>query len=656
MARTRSAGYGISSSRWFGSCLRLAAVGVLLGSSACGVKKTAENAGTGGVGAGGAGVGGAGTGGGAGATAMGGATGTPHKLVILHTNDIHSHLMGSSPERDYTPATINDDATHGGMARLATAIGGAKMAAAAAGTPVLLLDGGDFMMGTLFELMAQTEVPELVFMQALGYDATTIGNHELDWTPLGLAAILQAATKKGVTVPILSSNMKFSATDTGDDGLKALADAGVVRTKLVKTVGGLKVGFFGLLGSDAVTVTPQATPLTFEPIATAAARMVTELRDVDKVDLVIALSHSGIDSTGKGEDAMLAAAVPGIDIIISGHTHDKLAQPAKVGNTLIVTAGAYTNNLGQLEVTVTPGATPRVAMNKYTLLDIDDKLPGDVATQAGVDLYIAGLDAAALMPKGLGYKKVVAKSTVDLALPAFAEAPVGNLVTDAYKAIAGALQPTEPPALAVEANGQLRSNLLKGQTGEIWFSDLFRVLPIGIGPDQTPGFPLVTFYLNAKDLASGLELGGAPELVNDQYFLQVSGLKVEYDMTKGVFGRVSSLKLSKGGVDTALDLTDTTTCYKIVSTNYVAGLLGVVKSFTGGLLSVEAKDADCKTLIDPTTRFVDADPVMTGVQELKHWQALLKYVSSFPDTTTPADGIPDVPAAYGAVQGRITKK
>ncbi|HEX2658400.1 MAG TPA: bifunctional metallophosphatase/5'-nucleotidase [Polyangia bacterium] len=656
MARTESAGHGSCSSRWFGSCLRLVTVGLLLGASACGVKKTAENAGTGGAGTGGAGVGGAGTGGGGGATAMGGASGTPQKLVILHTNDIHSHLMGFSPESDYSPATANDDATIGGMARLATAIGTEKAKAMAAGTPVLLLDGGDFMMGSLFELMAQTEVPELVFMQKLGYDATTIGNHELDWTPTGLAAILQAAAKKNITLPILASNMKFSATETGDDALKALADGGALRTKLVKTVGTLKVGFFGLLGSDAVTVTPQAAPLTFDPIATAAARMVTELRDVDKVDLVIALSHSGIDSSGKGEDATLAAAVPGIDIIISGHTHDKLAQPVKVGNTLIVTAGAYTSNLGVLDVTVTPGAASKVAMNSYMLKDIDDKLPGDATTQEGVDLYIAGLNVGVLAPQMLGYKKVVANTMVDLALPAYAEAPVGNLVTDAYRNIAAALQPTDPPALAVEANGQLRSPISKGKTGDVWFADLFRVLPIGIGPNQVPGFPLVTFYLNAKDLQSGLELGAAPELVPDQYFLQISGLKVEYDMSKGVFGRVSSLKLSKNGVDTPLDLADTTTCYKIVSTNYVAGLLGVVKSFTKGLLEVNAKDADCKTLIDPTTRFIDADPAKADVQELKHWQALLKYVSSFPDTSTPADGIPDMPAVYGAVQGRITKK
>ena len=135
--------------------------------------------------------------------------------------------MGFAPEIDYTPASPNDDATRGGMARLAAAIGGAKASAAAAGTPVLLLDAGDFMMGTPFELLATVASPELAMMHALGYDATTIGNHELDWTPHGLAGILQAAVTNNVTFPILSSNMNFSATDPADDELAALASAGV---------------------------------------------------------------------------------------------------------------------------------------------------------------------------------------------------------------------------------------------------------------------------------------------------------------------------------------------------------------------------------------------------------------------------------------------
>jgi 5'-nucleotidase / UDP-sugar diphosphatase len=582
--------------------------------------------------------------------------GTPQKLMILHTNDIHSHLMGFAPEIDYTPASPNDDATLGGMARLAAAIGGARASAAADGTPVLLLDAGDFMMGTPFEFLATKASPELALMHALGYDATTIGNHELDWTPHGLAGILNAAVTNKVTFPILSSNMKFSGTDSGDDELAALVVAGVIQPKLIKMVGGLKVGLFGLLGANAAQVTPQAAPLTFEAIDVAAARMVKELRETDKVDLVVALSHSGIDHNGQGEDAALAAKVPGIDLIISGHTHETLAQPAQVGNTLIVTAGAYTAYLGELALTVTPSGTPGaspdvVAVDSYTLLNIDDMITGDPTTQTAVDAYIAGLDTS-LAASGLAYEAVVATTAADLPLPARGEAPVGNLVTDAYRTITGAVQPSDPPVIAVDANGALRAPIIEGKTGKIWFADLFRVTPLGIGPDQIPGYSLVTFYLNAKDIRSGLELGGAPEIVPNDFFLQVSGIKVAYDMTKPLFGRVSSLTLQTSAGDLPLDLNDTTTCYKVVTTNYVAGLLGAVQSLTENLLSVDAKDSDCLTLVDPTTRFVDADPTTAGVQELKHWQALLKYVTKFPDAD--GDGVPNIPVAYASPQGRIS--
>jgi 5'-nucleotidase / UDP-sugar diphosphatase len=590
----------------------------------------------------------------------GGDAGTPQKLLILHTNDIHSHLMGFAPEADYTPASPNDDTTQGGMARLASAIGAAKASAAASDTPVLLLDAGDFMMGTLFELLATQASPELSLMHALGYDATTIGNHELDWTPHGLAGILKAAVTNNAQFPILASNMHFAATDPADDELEALAGAGVIQPKLIKTVGGLKIGFFGLIGANAVQVTPQSKPLSFDPIDVAAERMVKELRETDKVDVVIALSHSGIDHNGHGEDEVLARKVPGIDVIISGHTHEALDQPAMIrnatGSTIIVTAGAYTAYLGELAWTVppsgTPGAPPPVTLDSYALRSIDDMIPGDPTTQGAVDAYIAGLDTS-LAPAGLAYKKVLASTAADLPLPARQEAPIGNLVTDAYRTIGAALQPSDPPVIAVDANGALRAPVLAGKTGKIWFADLFRVTPLGIGPDQIPGYSLVTFYLDAKDIRSGLELGAAPEVVPDEFFLQVSGLKVAYDMSKPLFGRVTSLKLVTPSGDQALDLNDTTTCYKVVTISYVAGLLGAVESQTSKLLKVQAKDKDCTTLVDPTTRFVDADPAKDGVQELKHWQAVLKYVSGLPDAN--GDGVPDVPAPYAAPQGRIVQ-
>jgi 5'-nucleotidase len=585
----------------------------------------------------------------------GGAAATPDKLLILHTNDLHSHLMGFGPEADYTPLTPNDDDTVGGVARLAAEIADARTRAAKKDEPVLLLDAGDFMMGSLFEFLATSATPELSFMQAAGYDATTLGNHEFDWTPTGLAGMLQAASANGVTVPIVASNMVLSDTDAGDDGLAALTQAGVIKNKLVKTVGGLKVGIFGLLGANAALVTPQAAPVTFEDIKLASARMVSELRDTDKVDLVIALSHSGISEDGTGEDAALASAVPGIDVIVSGHTHDYLTQPVQVGDTVIVTAGSYGRYLGELELSVTrssAGARPAVSIGDYTLKAIDDSIAGSTETQAAIDQYIGGIDQA-LASSDLAYDAVVAQTDGDLSLPDFAEAPVGNLVTDAYRATVAALEPDDPPVIAFDADGQLRAPIQAGTTGQVWLADLFRVVPLGIGPDTQPGFPLVTYYLNAADIMAGLQLSGAQNITEEpkDYFLQVSGLKLEVDPDAMFLSRVKKATLTVGKDEVVLDPTDTETCYKIVSTSYVAGLLGVVESVTGGLLSVTAKDADCKTLVDPTTRYVDADPGKKGTQELKQWQAVLGYVSMLPDSD--GDGVPNIPAAYTAPQGRI---
>src|SRR5262249_40806789 len=143
-----------------------------------------------------------------------------------------------------------------------------------------------------------------------------------------------------------------------------------------------------------------------------------------------------------------------------------------------------------------------------------------------------------------------------------------------------------------------------------------------------------------------LEIDAAPEIFGDDFFLQVSGLNVGYDPAAPAFSRITDVSLVTPAGTKALDPADTATCYKVVTTNFVAGLLGAVSAKTGGLLHVVAKDADCATPVDPTVRFVDADPATDGVQELKNWQALLGYVS----------GLGQIPAAYGAPQGRIAAR
>jgi len=578
---------------------------------------------------------------------------TTYNLTILHTNDLHSYMNSQGPILDYTPATTDDDGTVGGFARLAARI---KLERTAAGTdPVLLLDSGDFMMGTLFGILGPQDAAELTEMGKMGYDAITFGNHEFDFTPVNLAGTLQAATGKGFNVPIVSSNIQFSNTDSADDGVAAFQTSGLIVPKLVKTLpNGLKVGIFGLLGKDAVSVAPLAAPITFADQTATATAMVDELRNTDKVDLVILLSHSGSHPDGTGEDVTLAQTVPGIDVIISGHTHDAIPQPLHPAGTktLIVQSGSYGSNLGEMKLTYTKdGATPGVTLDSYQLIPLDDSVAGDSATQTRIDGYIADIDDT-IADTGSSYLGVVAATTFDVKDVQFQESPLGDLVTDAYLQTVQGIQTATggtPADFAIEAGGNIRTSILAGTTGQITFADMFRVVPLGVGSDQLPGYPLVTFYLNGVDIKHGLEVGALAQslLKNDDYFLQFSGLNFTFDSAGNPTDRVTSATINGNSVD----LTDTTTCYQVVATEYVASLLGLAGT-VNPLLTVTPKESDCTTVITNADWAAHEVSIPGGGPLLHQWMALQNFLSNVPDTT--GDGIPDVPAIYETTQGRIT--
>jgi 5'-nucleotidase len=576
---------------------------------------------------------------------------TPSKLIILHTNDLHSYLMGHDPEADYTPLRVSDDSTVGGFARLAAQV--ANERAAAGSTPVMLVDSGDFMMGTPFEVLGLSKAAELVEMAWMGYDAIDLGNHEFDWTPRGLAGIIAAARSGGFAVPLLGSNLRYDPTSPDDDDLQLLEYIGAIQRKVIRTLpNGLRVGIFGLLGKNAALVTPQAAPLTFADQATTAQALANELRNVDKVDLVVCLSHSGTDDRGQGEDADLARAVgtggnASIDIIISGHTHVALPSPVQVNNTWIVQTGAYGTNLGKIELEVGHQPNGQFSVSSYKLVPIDDSIAGDAVTQARVDGYITAVDR--LLPPPFSYRRVMANTAFDLPRPMFAESNLGDLVADAYLSLVSAVE--SPPDIAVESSGNIRSDVRMGKTGQIWFSDLFRLLPLGIGPDARPGYPLVSFYVTGKELKSGLELtAAAADLQNNDYFLQISeGATLTYASAAPLFNRVRSITLPGGTVD----LNDTTQCYKVVTTLYLGNLLGLVNRLTSGALSVTPKQADCMTAIrDMNTRIVKI-PSPAGAQEMKAWLSLMQFVSGFGPGTS---GTPQVPEAYRNPRGRIIRQ
>jgi 5'-nucleotidase/UDP-sugar diphosphatase len=581
-------------------------------------------------------------------------------LTILHTNDLHSHLEPQAPSADYSPLVINNDATVGGFARLAANIQAVRAAANPdGGEPILLLDSGDFMMDTLFQALGTSQAAELMEMQNLGYDAITLGNHEFDWTPAGLAGILNAAVNHNFTVPIVASNLVFSASDSSDDQLQAFQTAGVIVSKKVLTLSnGLKVGIFGMMGKEAATET-LAAPITFANQQATAQAAVDDLRNNDHVDLVIMLSHGGSHANNTGDDVDLVNGIPGkgipavngIDVIVSGHTHDALTAPLVDNHTVIVQAGAFGKYLGELKLTVTPAASQVANVDTYQLITNDDSTAGDSATQTRVDGYKSNINTL-FQPAGLTYDTVVATTSFDLPQIEVHESGLGDLVADAYRAVASAN--VSPPDggtvdVALEADGTVRAGIEKGTDGGISFADAYRVVPLGVGPDQVTGYPLVTFYVNGADVKSGLEVAAlAHDVTSDTFFFQIAGMSYTYDPNGPTFFRVSSATIGGNPVN----FSDTSHCYLVVTSEYTAALLGKVAGATGGILSVTPKKADCSTVITDFTPYIVkfANGPAAGT-ELHAWQALVGYMQSF---TKNADNVPVVPSVYQSAQGRIT--
>lgn len=578
------------------------------------------------------------------------------RVTILHTNDLHSHLQGVSPELDYSPLSVNDDATVGGWSRLAAAI--ATMRAQREGV-VLTLDAGDFLMGSAFHMVAREEALELNLLQAMGYDAVCLGNHEFDLMPGGLARILTTADARGGLPPVLHASAVFSAEDPGDDALQRVFAAGLVTPYRVIERGGLRFGLFGLLGADAAEVAPFASPVEFRPAVEVARELVKLLRDQEKVDVVICLSHSGLHpvDVDKSEDVLLAREVPGIDVIVSGHTHSRLEKPLVENGTIIAQAWEYGRQLGVLDLDVENG---KVSLVGWRAVALDDSIRGDPAIQSRIDSYKRIVDRRVFAQYGLAYDQVLAETAFDLE-GAEAENGLGNLVTDAIRWYVDRhdADPGDSGSrvtLAVESGGIIRDNLLKGSTGKLTTADLFRVLPLGIGLDDSMAYPLISIYMTGSEIRKALEIvASVHPLKGSDYFLQVSGARFRYNPRRVPFDRVNAVEI--GSDEEGWRPLDTSrrnpTLYRVIANYYNSAFLKLIGGFTFGILNIVPKDRDGRPIADLADARIDADKSQAGIQELKEWVGLLEYVRQLPDTD--GDGIPDIPARYAAPQGRIVR-
>ena len=531
------------------------------------------------------------------ALACGGSSNAPRKLVILHTNDEHSHLIGLGPEVDDFPVpAAPGSGVKGGASRRATVLKTERDAAAAASADSLTVSAGDNMMGTLTQIAATTISADYRVMKVLGYDLTTLGNHEFDYGPTGLALAIDAANAdvaglpKGLP-PIVASNIHFSGT-AGDSLLAAKYDAlNTDPTKpihgkyVITTPGGLKVGFIGIMGADAAAVAPAAAPVTFSlPTGTTAdnriaalAQIFTDLQPIvnslrrdDKVDLVVALSHGGADLAylDKSEDLAIAQNVSGLDVIVSGHSHSDF--PAMLvtnrydgRSVLVQQAGRFGDTVGRISLTVNGDRSVTFDLAGSKLIPVTDATaPADATINTIVGTTIGALEQQDLPGHSFSFLQYTLAEILGGTPPAatalgsyynfplvtlpfdvdnagkLQETELIDLSADAQLAAANQVAPTE---LAVEAAGVVRTPALrKGKTGKLGFADLFTAVPLGGSPPPngsgTPGYPLCRFGIYLVEVKAAFEVtAGYAYTGHDDLYVVPAGFRFKYDRSRPSF-------------------------------------------------------------------------------------------------------------------------
>jgi 5'-nucleotidase / UDP-sugar diphosphatase len=604
------------------------------------------------------------------------AQGGKKTFTILHTNDMHSAFIGLGPAADYTPFTLNDDRTRGGYARMAALIAKQRAARQVQG-PVLVLDAGDFSMGTAFGAAGRQTGGELQLMSRMGYDATTFGNHEFDLGPDGLGQSIGVAAKAGRIPKVVASNTDFSKNDATLADLQRLAKEGLVRRHVVIERGGVRFGVFGVLGKEAQLYTGGAGAARFSDAIETAKEIVAQLRQTEKVDVVICLSHGGVQKGkdgrySEGDDVAIARAVPGIDVVVGGHSHTELREATVInGRTPVVQTGKEGRNLGELVVAL-DGST--VTVESYRLYAVDDSVLGDRAIADEIATLKEDVTAAVFASRGYTIDQPLAVVPQDMPntfADIAASTPLANLVTDAFRAATKA-------DIGFNANGMMRAGFTRGKSGVQTVYDVFAVAPLGAGVvDSTAGSALVTAYFTGKELKHMLEffLVDSPAHPGE-YFPRTSGMRFRYDSSRPKFDVVTAIEL--GDLDRgyhAIDIAGSDPrLYSLTCSLYVGLILNAIPKYTKGVLPVVPKNksgqplaSKVEALEDPRNSTPDLLPpsgttdkasvateTRTGpAREIKEWQAIMDHLRRLP-VRKPGE-LPAIPVDARAAEVRAIK-
>ena len=427
--------------------------------------------------------------------APGGAHPRPRALTILYFNDIHGHLEPWKPDRNEGPAI-------GGIARMAALAERIRRENRAAGRATVLLVAGDVLQGTPMSAVFQGEADVEAFNR-MRVDAMALGNHEFDFGQANIERMGRQAR-----FPLLGANIYR-------DDHRPFARASVV----LEPAPGLRVGVLGLTTVETPTTTfpTNVTGLRFDDPVETARHAVPVLEP--HCDLVVALTHIGVP-----EDRRLAREVPGVDVVIGGHTHAPLPEPEVVDGTPICQAHDNGRYLGRLDLTVENG---RARVTRAELIPITESLPEDRAVAAIVGGYAGKLNERLAVV--VGRSRVLLDGEREHVRTR--ETTLGNFVTDLMREAART-------DVAITNGGSLRASIA---AGNITYGDVLTALPFNntIVAIKVPGRTL----REALDYAASLKPEDLPGP-----FLQVSGLAYAIENGRATDVRVGGAPLDDARV------------------------------------------------------------------------------------------------------------
>jgi 5'-nucleotidase len=419
------------------------------------------------------------------------------RASLLHLNDFHSR---HEPIAVTNAACQGGETCFGGAARIATAIAEAREAARAEGRPALLLDGGDTFLGTLF-FTHHEGLAEAAVQRAWGVQAFALGNHEFDKGPAVLARYIAAAE-----FPVLSANLDATAEPEL---------AGRVRPTASFRNGAARIVVVGLTTPETPGVSSPGPNLRFTDPAEATERAVWEARREGPATVVL-LSHLGLPA-----DRRLAAQVPGVDVILGGHSHTLVAPPVLVNGpereVVIVQAGAHGRWLGRLDLDL--AADGKLAAHAQVMRELDAGLAEDPAVAAIVARFAAPLEAI--------------RRTVVVTLPApLDNSGCGTAACDLGTLVAEALRRHAGTEIGWMNGGGMRAGL---PAGEVTMGDLLSTLPFGN--------TLARVTLRGHAVKAALENGVSRLPGRAGRYPQVAGLRFRVNPLRPAGERVSDIEV-----------------------------------------------------------------------------------------------------------------